>query len=62
MAKCKYYRMTDLETYTPDCGVEFGDVSYDVHPYDAVDYKYCPHCGRKVKLVEGKDHPDVREG
>ena len=46
MAKCKYYRESTDETYSRECD---GD---SIHPSDAEDYKYCPNCGKKVKLKE----------
>jgi len=51
--KCKYYRESPIETYTPEC---VGD-SQSVHP-DDTDTPRCQFCGRKIKLKEYTSVPD----
>jgi len=53
MSKCKYYRESEIEQYTPECtGVE-----YSIHPADIFG-DYCQLCGKKIKFKELTKIPD----
>lgn len=45
--KCKYYRESPIEQYTPECTGFYTSV----HP-DDIEGDFCPYCGRKIKLKE----------
>ena len=45
--KCKYYRESDMEQYTPTCT---GD-GWSMHPADIYG-DYCQFCGNKIKYKE----------
>ena len=47
MKKCKYYRESPIEQYTPECTGK----DDAVHPQD-IEGDYCQHCGRKIKFKE----------
>lgn len=53
MSKCKYYRESSMEQYVPECCIEDDEIIDNAHPYDVEDWKYCPFCGRKIKLKDG---------
>lgn len=55
MSKCKYRRADSGDLYTPDCceNDECMDLNWGyVDDDDAEDWRYCPYCGKKIKLVE----------
>lgn len=52
MSKCKYYRESEIETYSPECCK--GD--FDIHPID-IEGDFCQMCGRKIKFKEFKAPP-----
>jgi len=61
--KCKYYRESKIEQFTPSCSrVEGGCAVLAVHPED-IDGDFCQYCGGKIKFKEGVAHPDLeRDG
>jgi hypothetical protein len=63
MIKCKYYRASEIEMYTPECSDFFEDgfAFYHVHPSD-IEGKYCQFCGGKIKFKEFTEHPLAQEG
>lgn len=46
--KCKYYRESEIEMYTPECTGQYDAV----HPHDVEKGDYCQSCGKKIKLKE----------
>lgn len=58
MAKCKYYRESDIEQYTPSCCIDSDNEPTDsMHPED-IHGAYCPFCGRKIKFKEGHNYSE----
>lgn len=58
--KCKYFAPDVNTAITPACCTSLNEhtgedqTDYDVHPLDAMDWKYCPFCGREIKLKASK--------
>lgn len=51
--KCRYFRESEIEQYTPECT----GTSNSVHPEDILG-DYCQFCGKKIKLREGVPPPE----
>ena len=50
--KCKYYRESDIEQYTPTCT----GVGWSMHPED-IHGEYCTFCGKKIKFKDDTPVP-----